>query len=240
MNRHRDGTPLSGYRCITNDYRCSALGFEMELQQGYAKVRRFKPGSTLTYYVRRKDKEGKPLPPRILRAIAEGMTHATQSWNSKKIGLTFKEVPSPIGATFKVKYQPGLAAYALAFFPSSPSRVLYVGDKCFEPQNICYISNVFQHELGHILCLRHTCSGQYESDEGPALNFPGPELDLLSVMNDTLLPDLSRFVISAQDVRHVRDFYRLPAGRSPVPPGNVPLIMLDIIDCPAQTHERHR
>jgi hypothetical protein len=223
---HDAGAPYE-YCCATQDFRYTELSFNMVSGN---QVHRWAPGSCLTYYV---DKASFVMaePHREWKyfKLKEGMATAAEDWNASNIGVTFQEVPSQRGVTFMVVYDPYLpnSTYAVSFFPGMPGRILRVGRSSFSLGNVLYISNVLDHEFGHILGIRHTY--WQENEHGHALYYPTIFLDSASIMNRKLAPNLSLFAISSQDAREVREFYALPTGWNPISPDS----FFQIIDHPA-------
>jgi hypothetical protein len=201
-----------GYPCITEGNGTCSLAFNKTHNGLIAEVHRFRPGSTLSYFIDEND-----LSPENVCKLREGMTKAASNWNQYNIGVTFQEVFKKKSATFRVVYNQnmGRGHYAVAFFPNAYhvyNKTIYVGPLSFQSENVNFISNVLCHELGHVLGIRHTKWASKEWDRPGGFYFPNFALDYLSVMNDDLAHTLSLFVISHQDAEDMKKLYRLPAG----------------------------
>ncbi|KEF58232.1 uncharacterized protein A1O9_06158 [Exophiala aquamarina CBS 119918] len=85
------------------------------------------------------------------------MWAAATDWNSKDLGISLQWTVNPAEAAFEEVYGgPHDTAVAEAFFPNQqrPRKVL-VYEKTFTPIGLARMRNSFQHELGHIMGLRH-------------------------------------------------------------------------------------
>jgi hypothetical protein len=198
-----------------NEYPCATEKRDDVKPQGLSlhvcgtEIPRWKPGSTLYYFVVARGKE----------SLFQGMRDAVRAWSAKNIGIYFEETNNSARATFKVIYdgQLPLNDYAVAFFPGDRNRVLRVGPRSFWPQYRQYISNVLCHELGHIIGLRHELWQFPPYPESiPACYFPTipfnyesvlAVINYASVMNHRLAYDLSLLVVSDRDGDETRRFY---------------------------------
>jgi len=97
------------------------------------------------------------------------LNEAAIQWNSLEVGVTFKWVSNIQDAAFVLAYggdQGG--TLARAFFPNGQDlSTLFVYQRAFEPSRSPYMTNVFLHELGHVLGLRH----EFAALEGGAVPF---------------------------------------------------------------------
>lgn len=82
------------------------------------------------------------------------------------------------------------------------AKRIYVTPLCFEAPYLTSMRNVFLHELGHVLGIRHSFAGL----EANPSHLIGPE-DHASVMD--YYEDWGDCVITADDVRLIKKFYRL-------------------------------
>jgi hypothetical protein len=175
-------------------------------------VHRFQPGSTLFYFIGRRN-----ISPQNFHRLRVAMHTAAYSWNLCKMGVRFQEVRYPDKAVFHVVHHPNMGSdtYAKAFFPSDYNsdynNTIAVGPLSFEPGNIGFLSNVLCHELGHVLGIRHTKWETTEPSQA-AVYFPTRELDEASVMNSALAHTLALLVISEKDAEEVRQLYSLAEG----------------------------
>jgi len=114
------------------------------------------------------------------------LNEAAIQWNSLSIGVTFKWVTKLEDAAFVLAYGGDKGStLARAFFPnSSDLNTLFVYQKAFDAGISPYQTNIFLHELGHVLGLRH----EFAAQEGGAVQFgpPNPR----SVMSYTFPPNI--------------------------------------------------
>lgn len=132
---------------------------------------------------------------------ASMLNKAATEWNGLKLGVDFEWVSKLEDAAFVLAYGgDGGSTLARAFFPNSNDlNVVYVYQKAFEPGNVNYMKNIFLHELGHVLGLRHEFAPE---KEGGTVQL-GPR-DPKSVMSYTFPPE-----IQANDVESTQKFYSL-------------------------------
>jgi len=146
---------------------------------------------------------GYPTPNHAVFA-AYKLNEAAIQWNSLNIGVTFKWVSKLEDAAFVLAYGgDGGSVLARAFFPNSNDlNTLFVYQRAFDTGISPYQTNIFLHELGHVLGLRH----EFAAQEGGAVPF-GPA-NPLSVMSYTFPPN-----IRDSDETSTRAFYNLTAGQ---------------------------
>ncbi|RYP52439.1 hypothetical protein DL768_002405 [Monosporascus sp. mg162] len=167
------------------------------------RIPRWKRGSTVTYIVRT---ESFPNPD--MAAYTTGkLVEAVSMWEDK--GVKFQLVYRTCKATFQVVYQPAdnhPDVYAEAFFPNNDSptkRTLIVYGLALKAGNRRYLANIFAHELGHIMGLRHEFAARSDSEETGSVLW-GKENDS-SIMN---YPDmLSKLRVQKQDLDELESFY---------------------------------
>jgi hypothetical protein len=128
---------------------------------------------------------GYPTPMHAVFA-AYKLNEAAIQWNSLNIGVTFKWVTKLEDAAFVLAYGGDSGSVlARAFFPNSNDlNTLFVYKKAFETGISPYQTNIFLHELGHVLGLRH----EFAALEGGAVQF-WPE-NPRSVMSYTFPPNI--------------------------------------------------
>ncbi|KAF2228435.1 hypothetical protein EV356DRAFT_457842, partial [Viridothelium virens] len=125
---------------------------------------RWKRGSVLTFKVESDDFPFEPYRNFATAALKE----AAKRWNELDLGVTFKFVTTE-PAVFKLVYRTNEAAkqdhLASAFFPDDAPKKhkLKIYGRAFESDQIKGMINVFCHELGHILGLRHDFTSDNDS-----------------------------------------------------------------------------
>jgi hypothetical protein len=144
---------------------------------------------------------------------------AAQKWNAAEVGVTFEWVQLAKDATFVLCHggkQPG--GLAEAFFPTSADlSTINVYELAFTKEWKGHMWNVFVHELGHVLGLRHEFAMDYyhpyyEGGDKRA-ELIGPR-DPLSVMNYRKEPP----EIQQSDIDSTRAFYALGPDAKGNPP----------------------
>jgi hypothetical protein len=146
---------------------------------------------------------GYPTPTHAIFA-AYRLYEAANEWNRVLQGrVTFRWVGKLEDAAFVLAYGGnGGSTLAQAFFPNSNDlNTLVVYSKGFEPGIINNMSNIFLHELGHVLGLRH----EFAAQEGGNVPFGTP--NPLSVMSYNFPPQ-----IQSSDESDTKDFYDFPGG----------------------------
>ncbi|ERF74064.1 hypothetical protein EPUS_08112 [Endocarpon pusillum Z07020] len=156
---------------------------------------------------------GYPTPADAVYA-AKKLIEAAEEWNSYKIGVTFKWVPKLEDAAFVLEYGgPKGNVLASAFFPNNkPLNTMHVYSFGFDKTdqggftNFGIMKNVFLHELGHVLGLRH----EFALTEGGAVRFGSKNPD--SVMSHKFPPE-----VQPSDIEGTKAFLTLPPVRDFVP-----------------------
>jgi len=159
--------------------------------------------------------DGYPAPGDAIYA-ANSLIEAAEVWNSANIGVKFKWVPNIDDAAFILAYGGEKSTVlASAFFPSnSPLEVLYVYQHGFDKTertgkngkkhtNYGIMKNVFLHELGHVLGLRHEFAMNPDTLEGGAYRIGSANIE--SVMSYVFPPELQE-----SDIQDARYFYKHP------------------------------
>lgn len=160
----------------------------------FGKIPRWKKGVTVNFAAYA---GGYPTPNHAIFA-AYRLWEAAKIWNNLNVGVQFKWVGKLEDAAFVLAYGgDGGTTLARAFFPNADNlNTLFVYKKAFEPGFINYMVNVFLHELGHVLGLRH----EFADQEGGAVQW-GPR-NPLSVMSYNFPPQ-----IQPSDIRDTKSFY---------------------------------
>jgi len=129
---------------------------------------------------------------------------AANKWNSLNVGVQFKWVSNLQDAEFVLAYGGDQGnTLAMAFFPNTNDlNTLYVYKRAFDPDTINFQPNIFEHELGHALGLRH----EFAAQEGGAVQFglPNPH----SVMSYEFPPQIQK-----SDVDSTRAFYNFTGSQ---------------------------
>lgn len=177
----------------------------------FGQIPRWKHGSVINFATYA---DGYPAPGDAIYA-ANCLIQAAEVWNSAKIGVTFKWVPKVDDAAFVLTYGGVLTTVlARAFFPSdSPLETLFVYQHGFDKTertskrgkftNYGIMKNVFLHELGHVLGLRHEFAMDVETFEGGAVRIGSGNIE--SVMSYVFPPELQE-----SDIQDTRYFYKHP------------------------------
>jgi hypothetical protein len=138
---------------------------------------------------------------RLAEFAQRALFDAAEDWSSRDTGIQFRLVDQGECAVFALKYyRAPKDILAEAFFPDSKDRILYIFKSAFQRENRSYMSNVFRHEIGHILGLRHE-DAHTKEQEVPSAEL-APENNL-SIMN--YFTDISQInTIQESDVEAVR------------------------------------
>lgn len=200
----------ASYPCVTQSTppRSSPASIMVGL---WEQIPRWKIGSVIKFATYT---DGYPAPGDAIYA-AKCLIEAAKKWNAAKVGVTFKWVPDLEDAAFVLAYGGQLdGVFARAFFPSgSELQTMYVYQHCFDKKEETYprgtfsnygmMMNVFLHELGHVLGLRHEFALDPSNFEGGAILIGSANEE--SVMNYVFPPELQE-----SDIRDTRYFYKHP------------------------------
>lgn len=126
------------------------------------------------------------------------LVKATKTWNDMNLGVSFLRVDNSTSAVFTLQYNGNNGrTLADAFFPNGKrSNYLNVYSRAFEADAKEYLDKVFQHELGHVLGLRH----EFAAEEGDFVLFGTKNPS--SVMAYNWPPE-----VTAQDIKETQEFY---------------------------------
>ncbi|KAJ9612593.1 hypothetical protein H2200_004190 [Cladophialophora chaetospira] len=172
-------------------------------------IPRWKPGSTVNYATYA---DGYPSTDDAIYA-ANALIAAADEWNEVDFGVKFKWVPNLEDAAFVLAYGGDKGTVlASAFFPNEDTlNTVWVYSFAFDKspntsnrgtfKNYEIMKNVFLHELGHVLGLRHEFAIEQEG-QGAVRLF---STDKESVMAYEFPP-----MISELDKNDIRAFYKLP------------------------------
>jgi hypothetical protein len=147
---------LDGYSCKTQADTQAAAGNSSpdKIMLGWKKeVPRWKKGSVVTWAA---NYNGYPAQGQAAYA-ANQLNDAAREWNALDLGVTFEWIDDRDNATFVLKYSSITGTtLAEAFFPNQDlNNFVTVYQTAFDPRNIQVMKNIFLHELGHVLGLRH-------------------------------------------------------------------------------------
>ena len=198
------------YTCVTqrNPPRSSPAAIMVGLGE---QIPRWKIGSVINFATYA---EGYPAPGDAIYA-ANALIEAADVWNSAKVGVTFKWVPRIEDAAFVLAYGGELSTVlASAFFPGDVElETMYVYQHGFDKSertsergkftNYGIMKNVFLHELGHVLGLRHEFAMKPETFEGGAVIMGSANIE--SVMSYVFPPEMQQ-----SDIVDTRFFYNHP------------------------------
>ncbi|KAL4864258.1 hypothetical protein BDV12DRAFT_176478 [Aspergillus spectabilis] len=180
------------------------------LQVGYGgKIPRWKtgPGKTINYAVL---KEGYPKP-ELASLAATKLHEAANEWNKLDLGVQFHWVSELEDAAFVLTYANsiGTSTLAEAFFPNDLDlNYLNVYSAAFKPGAVQFLKNIFLHELGHVLGLRHEFAPEMESGGTNLKSVQIGPRDPTSVMAYEFPPQ-----IQDTDIKSTQAFYRFPGER---------------------------
>jgi hypothetical protein len=203
----RSRAKLEKYPCVTQKPVPAAIAGVLSpaaLQVGTGKeIPRWKTGPTKTVNFATLA-DGYPKPELAFLAAAK-LHEAANEWNALKLGVELKWVYEIEDAAFVLTYaeniNPGVLAEA--FFPNSADlNVLNVYPGSFEEGAIQYLKNIFLHELGHVLGLRHEFAPEKESDMKSVQ--VGPR-NPTSVMGYEFPP-----ILQDTDIESAQAFYHFP------------------------------
>lgn len=201
-------TSVPALRCVTQE---SSMGPVDEINLGlHNTIWRWKWNSNIEFNV-----NSRSFPLKVdVKYAKESLETAAREWNKGFAGVQFVSVGKNEPVVFQLTY---LSSYssasdegdtlARAFLPKDPDALdrlqkLFVYPLAFNKEHKPNMTNVFCHELGHILGLRHEFAPQREAkvrsvrwgDKNPS-----------SVMN--YHPDWSLCRIQPSDYASVRSFY---------------------------------
>ncbi|KAI1411371.1 hypothetical protein F5Y13DRAFT_191310 [Hypoxylon sp. FL1857] len=194
------------YRCKTQEESINSIHLHVTSQET---IYRWKPGSVITFNI---DYSSFPNSPDSIyaRRAASCLESAAKKWNKGNIGVRFEKVDDDQPAVFQLKYStPNYRNPRLAesFFPGDFWHLQHLCVYALAFNKVKghddWLTNIFCHELGHILGLRHEFAGTKELDD-PSVQLG--EDNSSSIMN--YFEDLSEMRIQESDYAEVREFYK--------------------------------
>lgn len=129
---------------------------------------------------------------------------ATQDWMNVLPNVKFQYVSKAEDAAFALRYGgEGGSTIARAFFPNAEDlNALLVYDIAFTPERLPRLRNTLQHEVGHILGLRHEFALEGETSSPVVLFGERNSLSIMSYDANRSIQDSDKFA--------VRTLYNLP------------------------------
>ncbi|KAI1805159.1 Metalloprotease [Daldinia bambusicola] len=145
---------------------------------------------------------------------ADDVSYATQmfqqaadDWNALGLGVSISQAADEMKANFDLVYRVNGRAdqglYAVAFFPHERHSDVVVTDFALSAKERGTLKNVFLHEIGHILGLRHEFALDKEGEGAVRFMEENP----VSVMSYTSPP-----IMQESDRVGVKEFYKLERG----------------------------
>ncbi|KAI0384378.1 hypothetical protein F5Y04DRAFT_248222 [Hypomontagnella monticulosa] len=196
-------TDTTLYRCKTESDSITSIYLHITLPHT---IYRWKKGSIITFNVNHHSFEHNT---EHANFAATSLEHAAKRWNKGKFGVKLKRVRDDEDCVFQLVYSAGAGAnpgrLAEAFFPGDPlhKHRLLVYQQAFDRLSGDYdlMTNIFCHELGHILGLRHEFA-KMETEPSVQLGKDNP----LSIME---YGPLGQMHIHQDDYAEIREFYNL-------------------------------
>lgn len=165
----------------------------------------------LKYFVQ----AGKFPSPERAKEAGEAFQKAADQWNAIGFGVSIVAAPDSASAHFDISYwkpdDPKDRTLAMAFFPNEKDQTVWIYASAFQPKNIDSLTPILEHEIGHILGLRHEFAITGDPDKGlraegqGATQFMEPNYD--SVMSYNFPP-----TIQDTDRTGIKGFYKLKNG----------------------------
>ncbi|KAI2782180.1 hypothetical protein F4815DRAFT_463991 [Daldinia loculata] len=196
----------SSYPCMTEATPISSIRLHQVCgKRCHNTIYRWKRGSEITFNV---DCHSFRSNIEYARMANETLDAAVEKWNKGRFGVRFKRVEDHEEAVFQLIYSAGGGdALATAFLPNTApiGRRLVIYEQAFIEVNGRYdlMTNLFCHELGHILGLRHEHAQEKEA-RYPSVQWG--DSNPFSIMNDDLT--LDEFCIHENDYTEVKGFYK--------------------------------
>lgn len=195
-----DEPNTGNFHCVTDHVEAghilSARAGHIAAHNGRRLLPRWKPGAVVTYSIAVESFPSKGYANFAKRALVE----ATDDWNSRDVGVRFRLVSQGEPAVFALKYYRAPSRFfADSFFPDSKDRILYIFKFAFRREHRKYMANIFRHEIGHVLGLRHEEAETRESAVPSVALTPQNSLSIMSYFTDP-----SKIRIQDSDIAAVR------------------------------------
>ncbi|KAH7011758.1 hypothetical protein EDB80DRAFT_641179 [Ilyonectria destructans] len=195
-----DEPNTGSFHCVTDHAEAghilSARAGHIASHNGRRLLPRWKPGAVVTYSIAVESFPSKGYAKFAQRALVE----AADDWNSRDVGVRFRLVNQGEPAVFALKYYRAPSRFfADSFFPDSKDRILYIFKFAFRREHRNYMANIFRHEIGHVLGLRHE---EAETRESAVPSVALTRQNSLSIMS--YFTDPSKIRIQESDIAAVR------------------------------------
>jgi hypothetical protein len=206
---NRDSDIKADYNCVTEPPfdPTSAASILVGL---FREFPRWKPGSTINFAAYA---DGYP-EPGDAELAALRLWEAAEEWNEHEVGVNFEWVGKLDEATFVLQYGgDNGTVLASAFFPNSlPLNTLFVYKLALQSTEKYrdMLKNIFLHELGHVLGLRHEFALDPDRFEGGAVVYGSRNED--SVMSYKFPPKVQK-----SDITDLRSYYKVPVIKDYIP-----------------------
>ncbi|KIL93690.1 hypothetical protein FAVG1_02250 [Fusarium avenaceum] len=146
--------------------------------------------------------------PSVAQTAAKEFQAAAESWNELELGVSISATADQDASNFSLVYKVNtlkseMGTLARAFFPHETNEDVIVFKLALGPQYLPILKNIFQHEIGHILGLRHEFAIEKEGS-GAVQIF---EKNQKSVMSYNFPPK-----IQDSDRQQITEFYKLANG----------------------------
>jgi len=199
----------SKYDCVTQVSMPEPLGRREHQQDGppaeqvwmgpWGEIPRWKKGSTVNYTAYCMGYQA----PSHAYYAAYKLYEAAERWNKMDVGVQFKWVDKLEDAAFALAYGgDGGSTLCKGFFPNSRDlNTLFVYQRAFQAGFVNNMANMFMHELGHIMGLRHEFANQ------PSGRLPWGSSNPYSVMSYSFPQE-----IHDSDVKDAKSFYDYSDG----------------------------
>ncbi|KAK4941305.1 hypothetical protein LTR10_018715 [Elasticomyces elasticus] len=146
---------------------------------------------------------------------ASVLQEAADEWNKLNLGLTITSTNDQGAANFYLVYKtssdPTDTTLAMAFFPNEANQDVLVFGFAFDQENKPIMKNVFMHELGHVLGLRHEFAITGDSNKGL-----GPEgegaVQFMTTNYNSIMSYNFPPTIQQTDKDGIQAFYKLKNG----------------------------
>lgn len=143
----------------------------------------------------------------VAKYASQMLQQAAGEWNSLGLGVVISQAVTQASANFNLVYQINgpneEGVLARAFFPNELDQDVIVFEYGLNVNNKGILKNVFMHELGHVLGLRHEFAIAEEGEGAVQFMKTNP----VSVMSYTFPPNIQQ-----SDKDGIQAFYKLKNG----------------------------